>query len=393
MNTDIKKKYWHVALVQFYENPTPVYDQLSRILRSWGHTVWLGSLDKQGNMSWSDGTRHLATQQKPSGLLPFFAAIRPLNIFYNRIAYLVFILRVRKFLKTSPLDVVQVNRPLYACVFPLFMPRRMRFYLDVRQIGEWDADTLSGRFKNWRAVQRSAFNARWFYHRALFASTAAAKRVLGDNWATNGSVTPIGVDEQFFLFKRTYKKLKEGPRRFVFVGMITRVRRLEMLLDAAKFLSQKTSGFRLDMIGPDSAQGYYHKLVEHMNLTQFVRILPPVSYHEVPSTICEYDVAVAYVADVRDWKYQVTLKALEYRALGMPIIASDNEPNREVVADCKNGLIVKNTPQTIADGMLRFIQEEKLLADCSGNALNMRQGRTWADVARLHLEEVYAKYS
>ncbi len=393
MDTEIKKKHWHIAFVQFYENPTPVYDQLSGILRSWGHTVWLGSLDKHGNMSWSDGSRHLAVQSKPSGSLPSIVALRPLNIFYNRISYLVFILRVRKFLKTSPLDVVQVNRPLYACVIPLFMPRRMRFYLDVRQIGEWDTDTLLGRFKNWRAVQRSAYNARWFYDRALFASTAAAKRVLGNNWPTYGSVTPIGVDEQFFAFTRTRQKQKEGLCRFVFVGMITKVRRLEMLLDAVKLLSQRTPKFQLDLVGPDSAQGYYHNLVEQMNLQKFVRILPPVPYHEVPSTICQYDVAVAYVADVRDWKYQVTLKALEYRALGMPIIASDDEPNREVVVDGKNGLIVKNTAQTIADGMLRFIQEEKLLPDCTESALSMRQGLTWHDVARLHLEEVYAKYS
>lgn len=290
-------------------------------------------------------------------------------------------------------DVVQVNRPLYACVLPLLMPRRMRFYLDVRQIGEWDTETLAGRFKNWRAVQRSAFNAKWFYHRGLFASVAAAKRVLGDRWSSHGSVTPIGVDEQFFNFKRMQKETHEGPLRFVFVGMITRVRRLDLLLEAAKLLLQRTSAFRLDMIGPDSAQGYYHRLVDEMRLASVVRILPPVPYQQVPDTICDYDVAVAYVADVRDWKYQVTLKVLEYRALGLPIIASDNEPNREVVVHETNGLIVQNTPQAIADGMYRFIQEKELLADCSLNALNMRAGRTWNDVAKLHIDEVYKKYS
>lgn len=382
-----------IAFAQFYQNPTPVYEELASVLRSWGHTVWVGSLGPEGEMLWNDGKETFAIQKGPRHPGMFVRRFRYLTPLQHRLAYVSFVFRVKAFLRKSNIDIVQLNRPLYAFLFPLFMPANMRFVLDVRQIGEWDMDPLIGKYRNWRSVKRSSINARCFYDRALFASAAAATRVLGKDWMQWGSITPIGVSDQFLKYERPMRtSLNDGePLKFIYVGSLTKLRRLEPLIEAARLLYQNTGRFRLVIIGPDHEDGYYHRLVEDLGVSNVVTILSPVPYNDVPAILCQHDIALAYVADVRDWKYQVTLKVLEYRALGMPIIASDNGPNREVVTHNVNGVLTANTPENIAEAMLRFISDKSFVQECTIQALKMRSGRTWQDVARLHLNEVYMK--
>lgn len=108
------------------------------------------------------------------------------------------------------------------------------------------------------------------------------------------------------------------------------------------------------------------------------RILPPVSYSTIPETVLQYDVAFAYVPEQPDWQYHPTLKVLEYRALGIPIIATDLVPDREIVLPGQNGLLVQNDPVDIAAAMLRFITDRAFLTSCTAHAYEARQGDTSA---------------
>jgi glycosyltransferase involved in cell wall biosynthesis len=145
----------------------------------------------------------------------------------------------------------------------------------------------------------------------------------------------------------------------------------------------------VDFIGPDLAEGYYQGLSHEWGLDGMVRFLPAVPYGSVAATVAAYDVALAYVPPRPDWLYQPTLKVLEYRALGIPIIASDNAPNREIVEDGVNGVLAENGADGIATAMLRFISEEGFLATCTAAARRMRRGQTWGDVAVRYEQTAY----
>jgi glycosyltransferase involved in cell wall biosynthesis len=156
-------------------------------------------------------------------------------------------------------------------------------------------------------------------------------------------------------------------------------------------MMDRHTDFRMDFVGPDDTEGYYRDLAHQMGLDGVVSFKPGVPYREVPAVVASYDAAIAYVPPLPDWKYQPTLKVLEYRALGVPIIASDNEPNREVVEDGMNGLLVDDTPAGIAKGMLRFVEDRALLEHCSRHARAMRRGMTWADSAQRYVQVVYER--
>jgi glycosyltransferase involved in cell wall biosynthesis len=139
-------------------------------------------------------------------------------------------------------------------------------------------------------------------------------------------------------------------------------------------------------MGYDASEGFYADAIRRQGLQSLVAISPPIPYEQVPAATVAHDVALALVPErPADWMYHPTLKILEYRALGLPIIATDFAPNREFVTEGVNGLLVQNTADSIAAAMLRFLCDPGFLAHSRAAAQTMRQGLTWDAVATQYL--------
>ena len=384
----------HILMMQFYSNaPAPDFHEMAVALRSWGHTVWVATPNAIGDLEWQDGEHTVAIQPGPARLPQSILRFHLLAKIATRLVNVWFMLRVRAFVRESGAEIVQVNPREYACVITMFMPDRMRFVLDVRQPGEVAGDDLIGRLQNWKSRMRLRVNASVFYDHACFATEAAAHRILGNRWSRWATVHRVGQDPSFLAYHWNDKDERKGPApvSFIYVGTLSKVRRLEHVFSALKWLLSKTTDFHVDFVGPDEACGYYQTLIGQMGVGPVVTIKPPVPYREVPKLIAAYDVALAYVPPLPDWRYQPTLKVLEYRALGVPAIASDNEPNREVIQDGVNGLLIEDLVESLGEAMLRFIMDRDFLWRCKTNARSMRQGRTWSDSAKLYEQAVYMR--
>ena len=131
-------------------------------------------------------------------------------------------------------------------------------------------------------------------------------------------------------------------------------------------------------------------MVNDLDLNAVVTFRPPVPYDQVPELLWDHDVGLAYVPDRPTWHLQPTLKAVEYRAAGLPILSVDVAGHRELVKDGVNGLLVPDTVEGLAEGMLQLIQNRDFLERCRINASQMRQGTTLDEVARMY-EEIYEK--
>jgi glycosyltransferase involved in cell wall biosynthesis len=286
-------------------------------------------------------------------------------------------------------------------LLPLWMPRQMRFVIDYRQIAQREGRGFPGKLRSiWSNGIRTIY-CRFLFDHATFLHEAGAKKVLGSSWARWATVVPLGVDTSFLhdLDIRSNgnvvanrRPVEQGKVRFVYLGSVARVRRLEEILDAAQQVTRSTTNFQLDFIGPDVAEGYYQRLVDRLGLNDVVAFRPPIPYDDVPATLTGYDVALATTpAHPPDWQYQPTIKIVEYRALGVPIIATDFVPNREIVRHEANGLLVRNSVDEIAAAMLRFACDPAFLQRCRANAQAMRQGPTWDQIADMYLKKVYQK--
>ncbi len=370
----------HILLAQFYSSqPTPDYDKIAAELRQRGHTVWVGTPNEAGDVQWHAG-REVAAVQKASG---FSRWPRPLA---RRLGKVALFRQVRGFIRQSQPDIVQVNAfDLYRWL-PLGMPRRSHFILDVRQINEQHGEGLFGRAKAALQNRSRALYSRFVFEQTTFLHPAGARQVLGEGWAERATVVPMGVDPQFLVAEDRRTAISRRAVDFIYIGRLTRRRQLECILEAAVLVRQQTDRFRIVFMGYDASEGFYAETIRRLKLDDRVTIRPPIPYEQVPEAVLAHDVALAYVPEFpADWQYHPTLKILEYRALGMPVIATDFAPNHEFVTDGVNGLLVQNTTESIAAAMLRFICEPEFLACARLSARRMREGLTWDKVATQYL--------
>lgn len=368
----------HILLAQFYSSqPTPDYDKIAEDLRGRGHTVWVGTPNQAGDVEWRDGQGVAATTSPARSRLP-----RPLA---RRLAKLSLFRRVRRFIAQTRPDIVQVNAFDLFRFLPLMMPRSTRYVLDVRQINEQHGVGPVGRARAALQNRSRPVYSRLFFDRTTFLHAAGARQVLGDHWAKWATIVPMGVDPQFLAVRRAATPAA-GPVEFIYIGRLTLRRHLERIIDAAALVRQQTDHFRVIFRGYPADNGFYSECVRRHHLESIVSILPPIPYEQVPAATIAHDVALAYVPELPiDWMYHPTLKILEYRAMGLPIIATDFLPNRELVREGANGLLVQNTPESIAEAMLRYICDPGFLARSRAAAADMRQGETWDRVATQYL--------
>jgi glycosyltransferase involved in cell wall biosynthesis len=380
-----------IALIECYLKPTPDYGILANLLRQRGHMVWLGTTDANNDLTWHDGEQLVARQPRQLRLPGGLARLRRLP-FFKRVEDLWFVLQMRRFLRHNQVEVVQINPATlnWVGMLPLLMP--MVFILDWRQISQREASGAGIDLKNWWAVRRRFFYSTVLYDCATFLHPAGAQKVLGEGWPRWAKVVPLGVDPSFLQLKHedVQRPDESGKVTFLYIGTLSRVRRLERLLHAAQEMLAHTYAFRIDFIGPETAQGYYQTLAQELGVAEVVAFCPPVPYTDVPATILQHDVALAYVPEYPlDWQYHPTLKVIEYGALGVPIIASDFAPNREAVADGENGLLVANTPSALAQAMLRFVTDPAFLHQCQQRAQARRRGTPWVEIAECYEQTVY----
>jgi glycosyltransferase involved in cell wall biosynthesis len=210
----------------------------------------------------------------------------------------------------------------------------------------------------------------------------AAEIVLGDNWGNKkASVMEVGVNKLFLETKRNNGKVKREKLQFVYIGSLAKVRKLEFIIDSIGQLIKQTKNFHLTLIGPDS-DNLYHNYVIKNNLQDYISILDPLPYTDIPIMLKNYDVGIAYVPEHPDWHYQPTLKVKEYCALGMPVLATDNLPNRVFVKENETGFFFQNTEEDLCKKILSLINDKVLLDRLMRNSSINRSGRTWSDSAR-----------
>ncbi len=290
-------------------------------------------------------------------------------------------------------DIVQVNPAALQGVglLPVAMPSSMHFIVDWRQIA-WPTFTSPTSRVRQRAKHgwRTYFSMHHF-HRATFLHEAGAEKFLGPKWPKWADVVPLGVSAHFLRSPlEGSEKTGQDVVRFLYIGSLSRVRQLECILQAAVLLKRRTRNFQVTLVGPDNASDYFQQLILEYDISDVVSIRPPVSYEKIPETVRKFDVTLAYVpTEPKDWQYHPTLKALEYRALGAPILGTDVAPNRDIIEHGKNGLLTSNLPQYWADAMNHFISNQRFLATTTANSRRMRTGNSWSDVAAQYESRVY----
>jgi glycosyltransferase involved in cell wall biosynthesis len=378
-----------IIFFQFYSpDPCPDYDEMGSYFTGKGHDVFITHMTR-------DKKLRLCNQEEKTDLDIFPWAIknfRYFKFFARRIAFIIFMFRVRMLIKHKKPDifVVATSELMYLSLLPIFMSKQIKFVYDVRQLGFTPGNSFIVKLKNIKTRINMCFLSQFIYNHSCFAFENAAELVLGRNWMNKkASVMEVGVNQLFLKAPRTIKKSINDKLQFVYIGSLARVRKLEFIIDSVGKLITHTLNFHITFIGQDQ-ENFYHNYLEKSQLQGYITIMDPIHYQDVPIVLNKFQVAIAYVPEHPDWKYQPTLKVKEYCACGMPVIATDNIPNRIFVKEDETGLFFKNTEDDFCKTILSLIKDKALYDRLIHNSLMNRNGRTWDESARKY-EELFKK--
>jgi glycosyltransferase involved in cell wall biosynthesis len=231
----------------------------------------------------------------------------------------------------------------------------------------------------------------WFYE-TPFPVSYAGYYFLERRWLRNyvdlPTVTVSESTKQDLLglgFKRVFvvseglnfEPLKEVPRKesfpvVVYVGRLKRAKRPDHAVRAFRIVKEKVPRAELWVLG----DGPFRKDLEGM-AGEGVRFFGGLSDAERRERISRSWVLVN--PSVREgWG----LNVVEADALGVPCVAYDVPGLRDSIQDGQTGLLVKSGDiQTLAEGLLRTLEDEELRRRLSENVLQFSRSFGWDEAA------------
>ena len=221
-------------------------------------------------------------------------------------------------------------------------------------------------------------------YRLLFKRTdliLATSKWAAEDFISNGAsikqvmVSPTGISRQRFetLTPSNIKMIKpKGKRVIIYVGVVAKSRKLEVLIEAFKRLLSIRDDVILLIVGTGNAFEDLKVLVQTLGLSENVVFTGEVKQNEVPYYLNMADVTVCPIPPFSFYKMSSPAKLFEYMAMGKPVVANVEIPeHKEVIEQSGGGLLVQYTPDAFARGILTLLNDEQMAREL-GN-----KGRNW----------------
>lgn len=195
-----------------------------------------------------------------------------------------------------------------------------------------------------------------FYDSVSCMSEALAEKVR-ETGKKNVFVVPHGVDLK--LFKPSNEEERELGH-FVFSGGIEAHDGVDIILRAVALLKEKYPFIKLSVIGDGSKLSECINLCKELGLSDNVVFTGWIDHREIPKYHRKASAGIICDRYMPATEIALVVRGVEYMGSGLPIIASDNKGNLELVDDGENGLIFeKENIKALAQKMEWVINNPK----------------------------------
>ena len=196
------------------------------------------------------------------------------------------------------------------------------------------------------------------------------------------SAVPMGVDLEALPSRSQPRGDTRSQRHVaVYLGTLNKLRRkeLETMIDAAKEVEKTFPDFVLLVVGESesaSEKGWLRRYAEASGAARCVRFLGWVPYEEGLRLASGSSVGVSPVPRGPLFDMGSPTKAIEYMALGMPVVCNDQPDQAQVVRESGGGLCVELNPGAFASALMQLLRDPQRAEEMG------RAGRTWVDEHR-----------
>jgi len=268
--------------------------------------------------------------------------------------------------------------------------RTAHWLLDIRT-GNVSANRVRSRLAN----QVTRIESR-VYDTCIAVDQHVGNRVLGPEQRFH--VVPIGVDTEKFqpnrhLDLRRQLGIADDRLVVVFNSSLVRPRMPERVIQAFAQARRQCLQLSLLIIG-DGTKGIIDELrmlAGSLQVAEDVFFTGYVSYGTVQHYITAGDIGLAYVPIIPQFDSQPPLKTAEFLACGLPTLATHTLGNTVWIRDNENGLLIRDDPESITEGIIRLACDPALRAQLAGAARPSILQHDWSRIVSERLLPVYTQ--
>jgi glycosyltransferase involved in cell wall biosynthesis len=138
--------------------------------------------------------------------------------------------------------------------------------------------------------------------------------------------------------------------------------------------------FRLSLVGDGTARA---ELTTYAAQTDgFIRVIPPVSYEEIPELMAHAHLGVLPFPDEEKFRVSSPIKLFEYLAAGLPILATRIVCHTDVVGGGEYAIWAEDaTEQGLLDALVLTWRSRDILSEMGQRAASASHEWTWKESA------------
>lgn len=179
-----------------------------------------------------------------------------------------------------------------------------------------------------------------------------------------------------FKIEKRVKSLSAGPLRVVFLGRLTKLKGLDILIHAV--LRLPPNKIHLDIYGDDSPNQFVDVCKTRTAANENIRWMGRIASNEVVQTLANY-----HLLCLPSHFEMSALVIQEAFAAGVPVLASNTFGNAEQIQEDKNGWLFDLNNNDLFEKLQRLINEPRLLEEVCENIPDVN---TFEKVATKHIE-------
>jgi len=192
---------------------------------------------------------------------------------------------------------------------------------------------------------------------------------------------PHGIDLDKFKTKKLKKK-KTIKKNILYVGALREYKGLKYLIKAFPLIKDKIDNVKLTIIGKGDQEKALKRLVNNLNLNEFVEFKGFVSEKEL---IEYYRIADLFVLPSPTIEESFGLVALEALAMNIPAIVTSGAGVSEIFEKEKiDGIVNPKNPEEIAEKAIEILNKKKKKK--KKNYRKILEKYNWKDIAKKYLD-------
>ena len=191
-------------------------------------------------------------------------------------------------------------------------------------------------------------------------------------------VIPVGAEPQAERWR-----LRDAPRRLLYVGSAKAWQGLPTLIGAMRILEGRSPQVGLSVVGPSAEE------LAGLALPGNVRVLGSVPHAEIGRMYLEHDLFVLPRPRSPLTEIVMPMKILEAMAFGMPILVTDLDAIRWTTGSDGAFLVRESGPEALAAAIEAALADPGAMAATGARALERSARFTWDEIGRGIVRELF----